>query len=384
MIWPYQTVYASEKLHLPLAEITTLLSISAFSTMTSSFLFSPLIDRMGRKWMMVGGLLLHAFSLILLSRAGTYWDFFFLMGLNGLAGPIYRIGADAMMSDLVPPEQRIDGYALLRLSNNMGIAVGPMIASLLITQSFTPVFYGGAAGLSIYALMMACFGRETLPAHFKLSLLTQRSEHPDERFGGFLRLAKDNVFMSFLVSFTLVQFCAVMIWQLMPIFAMQYFHIPKNQYGFLPTTNALMVVFLQVIVTAISRQFAPLPMIALGSLLYAVAVGGVAFSRIFPHFWLVMVVMTSGELLLMPTASTFIANLAPADMRGRYMGLFNLSWSLAGIVAPLLGGISSDRFGIQVPWIAAMLIGSVAALSFLIWHFRNRSGAAKLKLQMLD
>ncbi len=367
MIWPFQTIYASDRLHLPLTEITLLLSFSAASTLASSFIFSPLLDRLGRKWMMVGGLLAHAATLLLLSQAHTYLQFAVLMSLVGLASPIYRIGSDAMMADLVPPERRVNAYALLRLSNNLGISIGPAIGGLLIATSYTPIFYGGAVGLSLYSLLMATQARETLTAHARppAGAAEKSPSAPDERFGGFLRLAKDAAFMRFLFSFTLIQFCAVMIWQLMPIYAMKTFNIAKAQYGFLPATNALMVVFLQIMVTAISRNFAPLPVVALGGFFYAIAVGGVAGSQVFFQFWLVMVVMTIGELIIMPTSSTYIANLAPADMRGRYMGLYSLSWSFAGMVAPVLGGILSDRINTQAPWLFAMGIGLLATLTFL-------------------
>ena len=48
--------------------------------------------------------------------------------------------------------------------------------------------------------------------------------------------------------------------------------------------------------------------------------------RMFAYFWISMVVMTVGELILVPTASTYAANLAPVDKRGRYMSIFGLSW----------------------------------------------------------
>lgn len=369
MIWPFQTIYASDTLHLPLTEITLLLSISSVSALMSSFIFSPMIDRFGRKRMMIAGLLAHAASLLLLSRAHTYAQFALLMSLNGIANPIYRIGADAMMADLVPPEKRVDAYALLRLSNNLGISVGPTIGGLLASQSYTPIFWSGAAGLTLYSLLMTFLSRETLDrntlTHLAANAPGNTAQQPDERFGGFLRMAKDTAFIRFLLSFTLVQFCAVMIWQLMPIYAMQGFNISKSQYGLLPTTNAAMVVLLQVAVTAVTRVFSPLPVVALGGFFYAAAVGGISVSQVFIQFWGVMVCMTIGELIIMPTSSTYIANLAPADMRGRYMGLYGLSWSIAGMIAPVMGGFLSDNFSPRAPWLVGMGIGLLATLTFL-------------------
>ena len=379
MIWPFQVVYASDTLHLPLTNIMLLLSISSFSGLVSAVIFSPLIDRLGRKKMMIVGLLAHAASLLFLSQAQTYTQFALLMALNGIANPIYRIGADAMTADLVPPEKRVNGYALLRLSHNLGISIGPTIGGLLATQSYTPIFWGGAVGLTLYSLLMGFMARETVHlsrlARPEPAVGEKPAAAPDERFGGFLRMSKDSAFMRFLFSFTLVQFSAIMIWQLMPIYAMQTYGIPKAQYGLLPTTNAAMVVLLQVLVTAVTRNYNPLPVVALGSFFYAAAVGGVALSQTFLGFWSVMVFMTIGELIIMPTSSTYIANLAPADMRGRYMGLYGFSWSLAGMVAPVLGGYLSDNLNPRAPWLVGAGIGLLATLTFLYsaWLARRKT-----------
>jgi len=48
-----------------------------------------------------------------------------------------------------------------------------------------------------------------------------------------------------------------------------------------------------------------------------------------------MIVFTIGEMLCLPVSGAYVADLAPAEMRGRYMGVFGLSWSLAMCIGPL-------------------------------------------------
>jgi MFS family permease len=80
--------------------------------------------------------------------------------------------------------------------------------------------------------------------------------------------------------------------------------------------------------------------------------------------------MTFGELILIPTATTFTANLAPPDMRGRYMSVYNLTWGLAAGVGPLLGGFLNDAVGPRAIWLGGGLIGllSVAAFAWLAYR----------------
>ena len=84
---------------------------------------------------------------------------------------------------------------------------------------------------------------------------------------------------------------------LLGVHAKTNYGVTENLYGFIPMTNALMVVFFQAMVTRQTKKYAPLPVLALGSLFYATAVTSVAFGSSFPAFWLSMVIMTIGELM---------------------------------------------------------------------------------------
>jgi MFS family permease len=158
--------------------------------------------------------------------------------------------------------------------------------------------------------------------------------------------------------------CAVLIWVLMGIYAKELYHIPENRYGLLATTNALMVVFFQVYVTRFTKQFPPLRVMVVGSFFYAMGVGSVALAHDFWGFWSSMVVMTVGELILMPTSSSYVANLAPANMRGRYMSIYGLTWNVAAAIAPLMGGFLNDALAPAATWYGGMVVGLLGMAGF--------------------
>jgi MFS family permease len=172
--------------------------------------------------------------------------------------------------------------------------------------------------------------------------------------------------MSFVATFTLVSVCAILMWTIMPVYANRNFGIPENVYKWIPATNAIMVVVFQQLITRLTKQRSPLLVLAAGSFFYAFAVGGVGFSTGFQGFWICMVVMTIGELILAPTSSTYAANLAPADKRGRYMTLFGLTWPVGAGIGPIFGGILSDSLGPGATWYGGMVVGVLSGLAFLI------------------
>jgi MFS family permease len=316
---------------------------------------------------MVISLVLNGAAYMFMGNANSLIQFAILMSINGSVNPLYRIGADAMMADLIPPEKRIDAYAMLRLSNNLGVAIGPAIGGFIAGSSYSLAFYIAAAGLCIYSLLIALFARETLPTRLQGLKLEQAQPNPRrERFGGYLVILRDLPYMGFILAFTLVMMSATMVWILLPVYATESFGVPTRLYGLIPTTNAAMVVTLQLLVTRFTKKHPPLLVNAAGAVFYTLGVGAIGFMNNFPGFLVCMIVMTIGELIVAPSSSAYVANIAPADMRGRYMSLFALTWPVASGISPVLGGFLSDQLGSRATWYGGAFIGMISVIAFLL------------------
>lgn len=361
MIWPFLMIYVSERLDQPLAQVAALYTVNSIAGLAAAFLGGPLTDRVGRKGVMVVGLGAHALTYLFLSRADTWLMFAALMAVTGAMTPLYRIGADAMLADLIPQERRIEAFSWLRMSNNLGIALGPILGGLAAARSYTVAFYIAAGCMGFYSLLIAFRARETLPPHRPAANQPGVGREP---LGGYGSILRDRTFVSFWVAFAFNQVGASMVWLLLSVYAKRNFGISEAQYGPIATTNALMVVFFQLAVTRFVKRFPPWWTMAAGALFYAVSVTGIASATGFWGMWVCMVVMTVGELIITPTASTLVANLAPPDKRGRYMSLYGLTWNAAAGVGPVMGGVLSDRFGPSSTWYGGGLAGLVSTLLF--------------------
>jgi len=100
----------------------------------------------------------------------------------------------------------------------------------------------------------------------------------------------------------------------------------------------------------------------------------VALGRGFWAFWFSMVIATIGELLIVPTATALTANLAPPDMRGRYMGLYGLTWGVAFGSGPVVGGYLNDHIAPVTIWYGGLVIGLTAVAGFALLGRRLRVG----------
>jgi len=361
IIWPFQLIYVSGVLHKPIATVATLISISSAVGMLVSFLGGSIADRFGRKPVMFAAQAAHGLAYLLMSRATTYTGFLLPMAIMGAAMPFYAVGSDAMMADLIPPGERNRAYSILRMINNAGIAIGPAIGGFVVVKSYPLAFYGAAAGMLTYSLILLIFVRETLDRK-----LPGAGESFFTNLRGYGRVLRDRSYIIFVASVAFGLIAPLMMWTLLAVYTKTYFGLPEYLYSWLPITHALMCVFVQYFVTLVTRRHRPMPVIAVGMMVYALGVGSVARMSNFWGFWVSMVIITFGELILIPTGTTYAANRAPADLRGRYMTVYWLTWMLARSTAPIIGGFLNDRIAPQAIWYGGLIIGLVSTLGLFL------------------
>ena len=373
MIWPFLIIYASSKLNMPLSTVVTLISINAGTGLISSLIAGTLADRIGRKVVMNFSLTVNGIAYFLLMYADTYPEFAGLMMLVGLSNPLYQVGADAMLADMIPAEKRTDAFAINRIANNAAFAMGPAIGGFLATRSYNLAFYAAGIGFLSYSLLLFFRAKETL-------VLAPQSEPTPagiaEVFRSYSAVVRDKGFMVFVLAISIGLIAPTMLWILMPVYSKTNFGIPENLYGWIPTTNGLMCVFAQYPIIRITRRYRTLPVLAVGMFIYALGAGSVALMTGFWGFWCSMVILTFGELTLVPTASKYVADLAPADLRGRYMSLHWLGWGLARTLAPIIGGYLNDNIAPQAIWVGGLLIGLISTLGLILLSRAPASEAA--------
>ncbi|MGI6251199.1 MAG: MDR family MFS transporter [Anaerolineaceae bacterium] len=375
LVWPFLLIYASKTLALPMASVTSLMTINSITGLISSILVGTLVDRFGRKGIMVAGLIGSALVYLGYIGANTYLHFSILMGASGVFGPLTRVAASAMIADMFEGDKRTQAFALFRTAGNLGFGSGPILGGMIMSTSYRIGMISAAAALGIYGLITVIFLSETLPPEAR-----KTESSILQNFRGFGQALKDKVFVRLLLSFTLMDICARLIWVVLAVYAKTNFDVPETQYGFIPTTNGLMVVLFQVFVTRVTRKYPESKVMTFGAVFYPLAMLTVALSNGFIGFWLAMVIMTIGELITAPTATMLVASIAPPEMRGRYLGLFGLTFYVALAIGPLGAGILSDHVGMRAPWWGGVLVGILAVFSYyqLQRYLDRRAAEAKL------
>ena len=361
MIFPFMTIYLREQLQVPLATITGLIGIESVMTILATLVVGPIMDRFGRKNVMVVSLLVNSVSFYLLTVAETLPQFAALSVLRGLFAPLFRVGTNTMVTDMMPEEKRLDAFSLTRTSSNIGFAVGPAVGGFIAVSSFKVSLYVGAITMGVIGLLAALLLNETLPNDAESAQTRKASK-------GYGTILKDKSFLIFLSGDTLVKMGMIMMFSLLAVYAKENFGVLESQYGFIMTTNAVMAATLQYPATQMTKRHPPSLMLALGAVFYAAGLGSVALGSRFFHFILSMVILTIGELILMPTAMTMVAAISPIDMRGRYMSLYSLTMGAAKGIGPMVGGILNDQIAPVAIWVGAMIMALMSASVFLMLY----------------
>jgi MFS family permease len=96
-------------------------------------------------------------------------------------------------------------------------------------------------------------------------------------------------------------------------------------------------------------------------------------------YGLAVLVWTLGEMLNSPSNSATNAELSPAGMRGRYQGVFSLSWSSASFIAPILGAALLEHAGAAALWASCFGLAMVVAVLHLVSGPSREHRAAELR-----
>lgn len=135
----------------------------------------------------------------------------------------------------------------------------------------------------------------------------------------------------------------------------------------------VVVVLTQTPVSERARRMRLTSSLAAGCLLYSAGYGWVGFAEGFASLAAAVVLVTLGEVMVSPALQTMAANLAPEEMRGRYLGFQSLALQLGAAFGPLLGGLGlqvlSPRWS-AAPWLAVAAVGAAAAFGFRSFGLR--------------
>lgn len=361
LLFPFFGLFVTEKFGVGMIEVGIMFAIWAVTSQVGNVIGGALTDKFGRKTMVMFGLVISAISSLAMGLVPNLELFYLSVGVAGFLGDMGSPAQQAMVADLLPEEKRAQGYGIWRVVANLAVMIGPLIGGWMATGSYLSLFIVDAVSSTITAGIILATLPETKPE----TAQDKKEDNLIQTFTGYFKVFKDLVFMEFILATVLANTVYVQMNSTLPVYLRDVHLTPPSTYGMILSLNAGMVVFFQFWLTRKMASIPPMLMMALGTLFYLVGFGMYGFVTGFFLFALAMVILTIGEMILIPVAQALVAQFAPEDMRGRYMAVYGIGWSIPFAIGPYLAGLVMDKIDPNWVWYGSILVCSFAIVGFL-------------------
>ncbi|MFF7586698.1 MDR family MFS transporter [Kitasatospora purpeofusca] len=348
-------------------------SLFGLGSAVASLVAGVLSDRIGRRPTLVAAQLGTALFTAVLGFTDGQVAIAVVAFLVGFCNNATRPATSAIIADIVPAEDRVRAFALNYWAINIGFGLSAAAAGLIATHGYLTLFLLDALSTVVCAVVIFVRIPETRPDTPAVT-----ADGPKARPAiGLVAVFRDARFMAVVVLNLLLALVAQQGSTTLAV-DMGRAGITATQYGLVIGLNGLLIVVLQIPVTRWMEGRDRTALLVASALLIGWGFGLTALAGSSAWFYAFTVaVWTLGEILNAPTMMGLVAELSPAEARGRYQGVYSLSWSLASFLGPAAGGVLLERAGSGVMWGACAVLGTVAAGGYVL--LGRRPGAALAK-----
>lgn len=366
LLFPFFALYITQKFHVGMTQAGILLGISSLFGLIGGTVGGALTDKFGRKGLILFGLIFSALSTLTFGLVTHLSMLYPLMVIVGLLSNIGGPAGDAMIADILPEKQRQEGFGILRVVGNLAWIIGPTIGGFVANINFFYLFVIDSLVSCLVAAIVFRLLPETKPephAHEQTETLWQTVL-------GYRVAFKDFAFMAFVVAGMLMLIVYQQMYGSLSVYLRDNHNINPSGYGFLMTTSAITVVLFQFWVSRVIKYRPPFLMMAIGTVFYMIGFTLFGIVTTYVLFALNIVIITIGEMIVVPMSQSIAANFAPEAMRGRYMAIFGLTWAIPSTIGPGAAGYILDHYNPNLLWYIGGAICGLSVLAYYALHLR--------------
>ncbi len=353
LFMPITLLYFVATTDLSLVQIGAAISLSALLTLPAAFVIGGLVDRFGPRRMMLVGNLVQAVGMVAYLWADSLVAVALWTALLNLGRQAFWGSFGNVVTAISAPGERELWFGFLQAVRNLGYSVGGVLAGVAL-QVGTDLAYHVVVVVNAVTFVVAWALLLDVPDH----RVQRADDAPVEgwgtvlRDGAYLRLVLAQ--LGFVAGMMVLNFA-------LPVYVAETIDLPGWVVGAIFTLNTVMVGLGQGLVVRRMTGQVRARMMAFAQVVFVVSYALFVVAGWLP-VWLGVVAMlvgaavyTFGELTGGPVFSATAAEAAPDHLRGRYLGLFQLSWAVGGAVTPVAFTWLLDRGPITLWWVLALL-----------------------------
>ncbi|MFD5873437.1 MFS transporter [Streptomyces sp. NPDC060322] len=264
------------------------------------------------------------------------------------------VAASALLSELVPPENRTKVFSLRYSLQNIGAAVGPFLGIAAVAAGPGGPFILSVTVIGASLVPLLVFRRRFLPAGRDTTAPTgaaeQNAERQDEEETPTFRqvlavMGADRR----LTYFTIGGILSIVVYGPLLTFMSQYLVLVEDRdtayrlVAYISAANAITVIGAQYALGSRLRQDNLMKWLTIGIGAFVLGLAAMSLSTNAAIIVIAVVIFSLGEVILVPAEFTFIDSIAPDHLRGSYFGAQNLI-HIGIALGPILCGFVLQHF----------------------------------------
>ena len=340
------------------------LLVASYAVMRLIFgpIWGSLSDRVGRKPILLIGILGYTITMVWFGLATRLWMLFAARVLSGVLSSATAPTTMAYIGDSTPENERGGGMGLLGAAGGIGTIFGPALGGFLANESLSTPFFI-AAGLAVLSFILAIiFLPESLPTEARQTSREKGKLIDLNSWGQAI-----NSPIGVLLLLTFISTCGLMIFaNVFGLYALEKFDFGPDDVGVMMMVLGLVSAFAQgVLAGPATKKWGDGTVIKGGLLATAIGFGLMLLATDYVSILLTTAFFGLTVALQIPALSSLTSRRATGP-QGIAMGLSNSFVSLGRIVGPILGGFVLD-INLSLPYISGATFMMVAFFVSLIW-----------------
>ena len=358
MVIPFLSIYLTTDLHFTLDNVAWIMSAFGMGSIVGSWMGGKMTDIIGYHKVMtfslfVSGLMFIAFQ-FLTTFTSICVGIFILMSVADMFKPAMYVALNAYSK----PENKTRSVTLIRLAINLGFSVGPAVGGLIITtMSYEGLFWIDGFSCMTAAIVLL----KVLHPKKARTYEEEVNNNPKSAY-------TDKSFLIFFVAMVIFGIIFLQLISTIPYFYKDGLGLTEFEIGLLMALNGILIFAFEMplINWLQSSKYTKTGLMLFGMLITALSF---AFLLISPWIGIIiisMVFITLGEMIVFPFSNSFSLTRAKRGLKGQYMALYSMSFSISHVFGHNLGFHMIDKYGFDKTWILMGFLGLLGVILLMI------------------
>lgn len=377
LVMAFTVVFFVKTTSLSLVAVGAALTVGQLLALPVPPVIGLLLDRYGPRVVVAAGNWISVAGFIGFLFSHAAWQIVLWQFVVQLGSTAFWMGNSPLIVLVARGVERARWFGFVRALRNVGVGFGGAASAVALSigtvAGLRAVMVINVVSFAVAGWLVITFrGADTSeaadagPAEPKPAEPEQAAgETTGQPSGGYRTVLKDTRYLRLVAANISFVFASTVIMVLLAVYAADDLDVGAWIVGVLVVLNAAMVALLQTLASRWIEARRPVTVLVLALLLNAAAFVVFGTLLVLPGWAVIaglliaMVLYTVAEILSSPPTSELSVVMAPEHLRGRYLGVYQMSWSVGGAVAPALLTALVES-GAALPWVFLTTISVLA------------------------